>query len=78
MTEFSIKKVITNREIQPVDMHEIIPEPLSLVENGKFIDMTKDFLREVKKHPVSYDPSAEFRSFRGRNEWKQITGLLKV
>ena len=75
MTEFSIKKVVTSRESQPVDMFEIIPEPLALCEDGKVIDMTRDFLREVKRHPVLYDPSAEFRRFRGRNEWKEIAGL---
>ena len=75
MTEFSIRKVITNRELQPVDMHEVIPEPLALVEDGKVIDMTKDFLREVKRHPILYDPSAEFRKFRGIIDWKEIAGL---
>lgn len=78
MLEFSIRKVITNRESQPVDMHEIIPEPLVITENGKIIDMTKDFLREIKRHPILYDPSAEFRHFRGRSEWKNIAGLSLV
>ncbi|XP_070501818.1 uncharacterized protein [Chironomus tepperi] len=76
MTEFSIKKVITSRESQPVDIHEITPEPLIVTDEDKVIDMTKDFLREVKRHPALYDPSAQYRSFRGRNEWKEIADAL--
>lgn len=75
MTEFSIKKVITNRESQPIDIDEIIPQPLLLSEDDKVIDMTKEFLHEIKKYPILYDPSAEFRRFRGKNEWKEISGL---
>lgn len=76
MTEFSVRKVVTNsRDAQSIEMQEITPEPLLLTENDKITDMTRELIDEVKNHPILYDASAEFRQYRGQNAWKHVAGL---
>lgn len=77
MREFSIKKEIVDRDSYTINISEIIPDTLEYIdEENQLIDVTKIFLSHIKKYPILYESNAEFRKFRGKNEWKTISDSL--
>jgi hypothetical protein len=73
MREFSIKKDVALR-CSTLNLDDIVPEPLVYVECEKLRDVTKDFLTVMRNYPVLYDANAEMRKYRGKEEWKKISG----
>jgi hypothetical protein len=72
MKEFSIQKDVCV-ERNTINIEEIIPDSLIIQKDNKQVDITNEFLQQIKKYPLFYDEHASYRKYQGKSEWKAIS-----